>query len=43
MQICALYSQLHRHSDACLHANEAVMLAHWLIKDGEKYCANLVN
>ena len=33
MQICALLSQLHRHNDAVTHADAAIKLSHFLIKD----------
>lgn len=37
MQICALLSQIHKHRDAALHANQAIKAAHFLIHD----CENL--
>ena len=39
MQICALYSQVHKHKDAALHANQAIMIAHYLIHDTESLCS----
>ena len=33
MQICALYSQVHKHKEALVHAKEGVKIAHFLIKD----------
>ena len=41
MQICALYSQTHKHREAALHANEAICLSHFLIHDAENQCAHL--
>jgi hypothetical protein len=38
MQVCALYSQIHKHRDAAHHANEAITIAHWLIHDAENMC-----
>jgi hypothetical protein len=38
MQICALYSQLHKHKDAAYQANEAIQISHFLIKDSESIC-----
>ena len=35
MQICALFSQVHKHKDAAEHANEAIQIAHFLIHDAE--------
>ena len=35
MQICALYSQTHKHREAALHANEAICLSHFFIHDAE--------
>ena len=39
MQICALFSQVHKHKEAALHANEAVVISHFLIHDAEAMCA----
>lgn len=39
MQICALYSQVHKHRDAALHANQAIMISHFLIHDTENLCS----
>ena len=39
MQICALFSQIHKHRDAAFHANEAIMISHYLIHDSENMCA----
>ena len=33
MQICALLSQLHKHKEALVHAEQAIKLSHYLIKD----------
>lgn len=38
MQVCALYSQIHKHRDAAHHANEALSLSHYLIHDAENLC-----
>ena len=39
MQVCALYSQVHKHIDASRHANEAIQISHYLIHDCESICA----
>jgi hypothetical protein len=39
MQICALFSQVHQHKEAAVHANEAVVISHYLIHDAESMCA----
>ena len=39
MQICALLSQVHKHREAAIHANEAVKIAHFLIHDSESLCS----
>lgn len=39
MQVCALYSQVHKHIDASRHANEAIQISHFLIHDCESICA----
>ena len=39
MQICTLYSKVNKHKDAALHANEAIMIAHYLIHDAESLCS----
>jgi hypothetical protein len=33
MQLCALFSQLHRHREALYHAQISVRIAHFLVKD----------
>jgi hypothetical protein len=33
MQVCALLSQLHRHKEALAHAQVAISISHFLIKD----------
>jgi len=33
MQVCALLSQLHRHSEALCHAKRAVQISQYLIRD----------
>jgi hypothetical protein len=38
MQVCALYSQIHKHREAAHHANEAITISHWLIHDAENMC-----
>lgn len=42
MQICALYSQTHKHKEAAVHADQAIELAHYLIHDSENMCATIV-
>ena len=39
MQICALLSQVHKHKDAAMHANQAIIISHFLIHDTENLCS----
>ena len=39
MQVCALYSQVHKHKDAALHANQAIKISHFLVHDTESLCS----
>ena len=39
MQICALLSQVHKHKEAALHANQAIKIAHFLVHDSESLCS----
>lgn len=39
MQVCALLSQVHKHKDAALHANQAIQIAHFLVHDTESLCS----
>lgn len=39
MQICALFSQVHKHREAAHHASTAVQISHFLIHDAENMCA----
>ena len=39
MQICALYSQTHKHKEAALHSNQSIMISHYLIHDTESLCS----
>jgi len=41
MQICALFSQVHKHREAAFHANNAIQISHFLIHDAENMCAYL--
>ena len=36
MQICALFSQVHKHKEAVIHAKEGIKIAHFLVKDLEQ-------
>lgn len=36
MQVCALLSQLHRHKEALTHAQVAISISHYLVKDIHK-------
>ena len=38
MQVCALFSQIHKHREAAFHANESVQISHFLIHDAENLC-----
>ena len=40
MQVCALFSQIHKHREAAHHANEAIIISHFLIHDAENMCAH---
>jgi hypothetical protein len=38
MQVCALLSQLHRHSEALCHAKRAVQISQYLVRDLQGLC-----
>jgi hypothetical protein len=40
MQICALLSQVHKHKEAAMHANQAIMISHFLVHDTESLCSS---
>jgi hypothetical protein len=39
MQICALFSQVHKHKEAAMHANQAIKISHFLVHDSEALCS----
>ena len=41
MQLCALFSQLHRHREALYHAQISVRISHFLVKDVVNYADSM--